>query len=206
MVSKEPLVFKNFYLTGGTVLSSWYLHHRESYDLDFFTEKSFDYDQITNLLKTKQKEIGFRWIGVDEGWQFYTYYFRFPDNRRLKVDFGKYASSRLQRGLIWKGLEIDSLYDIAVNKTQMFMLKPRERDYLDLYFILQNANWGINKLLADASVKFEIDYNSVQVVKNFLKAKEITDFPKMLVPFDQKEMEKFYIDLAKSLKGEIFIK
>lgn len=204
VVLAEPFILKNFYLTGGTALASWYLHHRESYDLDFFTQDRFDSDQITNWLKSKQKEIGYRWMGVDEGWQFYTYFFRFPDNSRLKTDFGKYTSSRLQKGIIWKGLEIDSLYDIAVNKTQMFMVNPRERDYIDLYFILQSTNWEINKLLADASVKFEIDYNPVQITKNFFKVGEITDFPKMLVPFNQKTMEKFYVDLAKSLKKKIF--
>lgn len=204
VVLAEPLILKNFYLTGGTALASWYLHHRESYDLDFFTEKHFNYDQITTWLETKQKKIGSRWMGVDLGLQFYTYYFRFPDNSRLKIDFGQYTSRRLQKGLIWQGLEIDSLYDIAVNKTQMFMIKPRERDYIDLYFILQNTNWKINKLLADARVKFGVGYNLVQVTKNFFKVKEITDYPKMLVPFNQKAMEEFYLDLAKSLKNQIF--
>ena len=204
VVSEEPLILKNFYLTGGTALSSWYLHHRESYDLDFFTENSFDYSQITNWLRAKQKEIGYRWMGVDEGFQFYTYYFRFPDNSRLKTDFGKYTSKRLQRGILWKGIEIDSLYDIAVNKTQMFLVKPRERDYIDLYFILQNTDWKIDKLLADVGAKFEIGYNPVQVAKNFFKAGEIIDYPKMLVPFDRKDMDKFYENLAKSLKKKIF--
>lgn len=204
VVSTDPIITKSFYLTGGTALASWYLHHRESYDLDFFTDQQFDYDQITHWLKTKQKDIGFRWMGVDEGWQFYTYYFRFPDNSRLKVDFGRYMGMRIEKGLVWQDLEIDSLYDIAVNKTQMFMLKPRERDYIDLYFIIQNTNWKIDKLLTDASTKFGISYNPVQVIKNFYKAKEITNFPKMLAPFDQNDMEKFFIDLARSLKGHIF--
>lgn len=30
------------------------------------------------------------------------------------------------------------------------------------------------------------------------------DFPKMLVPFDRKDMENFFLNLAKSLKKEIF--
>ena len=30
-----------FYLTGGTALSAFYLHHRESEDLDFFSREPF---------------------------------------------------------------------------------------------------------------------------------------------------------------------
>lgn len=204
VVLEESFVLKNFYLTGGTALSSWYLHHRESYDLDLFTEKAFDSDQITNWIKSQQKTIGYRWLGVDEGWQFYTYLLRFPDNSRLKVDFGHYGAKRLQKGFVWNGLEIDSLYDIAVNKAQLFMTKPRERDYIDLYFILKNTGWKIEKLLAGAVIKSKLDYNVLQVAKNFFKAREIAEFPKMLVPFDPKAMEKFYLDLARSLKSQIF--
>ncbi len=35
-----------FYWTGGTLLSHYYLHHRKSFDLDFFTEKPFEHDEL----------------------------------------------------------------------------------------------------------------------------------------------------------------
>lgn len=202
----EPFILKNFYLTGGTALSYWYLHHRQSDDLDFFTEKSLFADQITTWIKSQQSEIGFRWMGEDEGWQFRTYTFRDPDNNRLKVDFGRYSGARLKKSLVWKDLEIDSLYDIAVNKAHLFSLTPRERDYIDLYFILEKTKWPIQKLLAAARTKFNTDFNMVSVIQNFYKVAEISEVPKMLVPFDRKAMEKFFLDLAKSLKKEIFKK
>jgi predicted nucleotidyltransferase component of viral defense system len=39
LFSKEDYLVKNFYLTGGTALSAFYLFHRISEDLDFFSEK-----------------------------------------------------------------------------------------------------------------------------------------------------------------------
>lgn len=42
VIVEEPYFRNNFYLSGGTTLSAWYLHHRESYDLDFFTDHPFD--------------------------------------------------------------------------------------------------------------------------------------------------------------------
>lgn len=37
-VAKNPSLSRNFYLTGGTALAGFYLHHRYSEDLDFFSE------------------------------------------------------------------------------------------------------------------------------------------------------------------------
>lgn len=39
--SKNKSLRKQFYFTGGTALSAFYLHHRESEDLDFFSERDF---------------------------------------------------------------------------------------------------------------------------------------------------------------------
>ena len=105
--------------------------------------------------------------------------------------------------MIWHGLVIDSLYDIAVNKTEAIRTHPRERDYVDLYFILKKTNWQIDKLLNDADKKFRATSDTLQVAKNFLKAAEIIELPTMLVPFDEKEMFRFYEGLARKLKPKI---
>ncbi len=39
---KEKFLKQNFYLTGGTPLAAFYLRHRYSEDLDFFSETEFD--------------------------------------------------------------------------------------------------------------------------------------------------------------------
>ena len=42
-IKKSPFLKNNFYFTGGTVLSEFYLQHRYSNDLDFFSENKFDF-------------------------------------------------------------------------------------------------------------------------------------------------------------------
>lgn len=37
-VNKEKYITKYYYWTGGTVLSEFYLHHRDSQDIDLFIE------------------------------------------------------------------------------------------------------------------------------------------------------------------------
>lgn len=203
LVLQNRDILKNFYLSGGTALSSWYLHHRESYDLDFFSNKPFDGEKIASWIRKHGKELDYQALVVNDDFGFYAFMFRYRDNSRFKVDFSHYTSIRLTKGTRWKGLEIDSMYEIAVNKAHTIRTRPRERDYIDLYCILKQTNWTINKLLTDANRKFEITTDMLQAAKNFLKAAEITDYPKMLVPFDKKNMVEFYKQMAKTLKSKI---
>ena len=203
LVLQEPYVLKNFYLSGGTALSSWYLHHRESNDLDFFSNQPFDYDHLSTWLKTSQKTIGYHSIVIDEDFGFMTTNLRYSDGSMLKIDFNRYAVKKVQPGLIWKGLEIDSLYDITVNKLSTISSRARTRDYVDLYFIFQKHKFDLDKLVSDVRKKFSEVIDPLLLTKNFLKVVEYTDYPKMLVPFDKKSMENFYEDLAKQLKPKI---
>ena len=43
-----------FYLVGGTALSREYLHHRESYDLDFFT-RAYSARKIESIVRLLEK-------------------------------------------------------------------------------------------------------------------------------------------------------
>ncbi len=45
-ISADNEICQSFYLTGGTALAEYYLQHRLSEDLDFFSEKEFDIQAI----------------------------------------------------------------------------------------------------------------------------------------------------------------
>jgi len=49
---------KNFYWTGGTLLSCKYLHHRDSIDLDFFSEELFSDDEYLKFINDLKVAIG----------------------------------------------------------------------------------------------------------------------------------------------------
>lgn len=205
VVQKEEYILKNFYLTGGTALSSWYLHHRESYDLDFFSERPFDGNLLIQWIKNKKPQIGYDSVRFDEDWGFLTVFIDFyPRKESLHVDFHHYRAPRLKKGIVWNGLTIDSLWDIAVNKTATLAERPRARDYVDLYAIIQKTNWKLSNLAHHAEQKFSMRIGKIQLAKNLLKVKEYKDLPKMLVPFSERRMKDFYEELARSLKTEIF--
>jgi hypothetical protein len=50
-ISQIDLISENFFATGGTTLSVFYLHHRLSEDLDLFSSKFRDLSRIDSTLK-----------------------------------------------------------------------------------------------------------------------------------------------------------
>lgn len=204
LVLKEPYLLKHYYWTGGTVLSEFYLHHRESYDIDLFSEREVHLPSIQKfvsiigrLLKAKQVTHR-RYLGL------HTFIFAFPNKKELKVDFNYYPFPRINRIKRWRGLAIDSLEDIAVNKIHTLSVKPRERDFVDIFFIFKEKNFSLKKLISLAKAKFDWHIDPIQLGETLTEVVAYKDFPKMLIPFNRKKMEEFFLKLAKSLEEEIF--
>lgn len=205
VVLQTPYIIQRFYLSGGTALSCFYLHHRESFDLDFFSEQEINSNYLIKWLTSSKKKLGIAEIKHEEQFGFNFFTLTYKNGNKLKVDFSFFPSERIEKGITWQGLQIDSLYDIAVNKFNTIGTSPRGRDYVDLYLILQKNNWPIERIRKDAAVKHGIQIDTIHLARQFLRVAEFDkDFPKMLIKFDQKAMEKFFTDLAKSLEKEIF--
>jgi len=56
-IDGEKLIYDLFYLTGGIALSEFYLQHRYSEDLDFFSEKEFKTKDIVLFLNSKKNSL-----------------------------------------------------------------------------------------------------------------------------------------------------
>ena len=56
-VGHSPLK-QSFYLTGGTALAAYYLQHRYSEDLDFFTDSQEAVPGVTTILSGIARELG----------------------------------------------------------------------------------------------------------------------------------------------------
>ncbi|MBL7078616.1 nucleotidyl transferase AbiEii/AbiGii toxin family protein [Candidatus Shapirobacteria bacterium] len=204
LVIREPYLLKRFYWTGGTVLAEFYLKHRESEDIDLFSEKQeIHLPSINKFIgvagtKLKAKKITHRkYFGL------HTYFLHLP-RASLKVDFNYYPFPRINRKKKWRGLEIDSLEDIAVNKIQTLSTNPRERDFIDLFFIFKKKNYSLGKLIILAKTKFDWHIDPIQLGQSFTEVIAVKDVPKMLVPFQRKEMEEFFLKEAKKLGTKIF--
>lgn len=204
LIQKEPQITKRFYLTGGTALSEFYLQHRLSYDIDLFTEKEeVDQRATDSFLKKLSPALSVKKIKRSQFLGLFSYVLVFEDEQELKVDFNYYPFPRIQKGIRYKNLEVDSVYDIAVNKLQTIFTKPRSRDYLDLYFIMRKYKYPLAKLILDAKAKFDWDIDKITLASQFIKVKDIDESSMLLIPFNKKDLEEFFLKLAKSLESGI---
>lgn len=207
LVSKEKQIINRFYFTGGTALSEFYLHHRLSEDVDLFTEKEeVNQTLIDAFLRKISPNLSIVKIKKSQFLGLVSYLLVFKDGGQLKVDFNYYPFPRIEKGMKYKNLEVDSIYDIAVNKVHTMFMRARSRDFIDIYFIMKSIAYSLNQLIKDAKVKFDWHIDRVTLASQFVKVKEIKnqDLPKILSPLNRNELEKFFLDLAKSLESDIF--
>lgn len=206
LAASERQITKRFYLTGDTALAEFWLKHRLSLDLDLFCEKEeVNPKVVETFLKKVSSSLSVVKIERNQFLGLFSYKLIYKDQQELKVDFNYYPFPRIDKGTKYKDLEVASIYDIAVDKLHTLFMKPRGRDYLDLYFIMKKKNYSLPKLILDAKAKFDWDIDRINLASQFIRVKEFQESPKMLKRFDKKEMEDFFLGLAKSLEKEIFV-
>jgi predicted nucleotidyltransferase component of viral defense system len=110
----------DFYLAGGTALSLFYFRHRQSLDLDFFTQdfKRLRVRQIINALSVSlNKEIE---IAAERGGRknlsITVAYAHVTKNGYIKIDFVQDILSLIKPPVVVNGIRVLSLEDIYLRK------------------------------------------------------------------------------------------
>lgn len=145
-----------FYLTGGTALSYFYLKHRRSNDLDFFTANeelilpvSF---QLEEVLKNKEMMNIQRQRGIHS----FVELLAKTGEETTIIHLGYDAAFRLEQLREvpeYQGLKVDSLIDIAVNKLLALFGRASLRDFIDVYFLVKQAKFSPEDLMNKAKLK-----------------------------------------------------
>ncbi len=167
----QDLVFKimegyDFYLTGGTALSRFYLNHRYSDDLDFFVHQKSDFlDDVKKIIAKLKKRFKLEtrvmtadftqiFIHTDEFYEKYKGQFQ----AELKVDFVN------EREIPHFGeLEhfdhfprVDNLRNMLSNKiTAITRLEPK--DVADIWFICKKLSFKWDEIIREADQKDAIE-------------------------------------------------
>lgn len=199
-VSKDSVLSKQFYFTGGTALSAFYLNHRESEDLDFFSENNFENEKIEELMKdiSLHLKMPYRFTNNER-----VRIFEFVKNDQLliKVDFAYYPYHRVEKGEQYQDINIDSLKDIAINKLLTINQRTDVKDFVDLYFLLKT--FTIWDLIYGVQAKFRMELDIVLIASDFAKVEKFDYLPKMIIPLKLDELKKFFkqqaIEIAKSI-------
>lgn len=204
LFKKTPLA-KKFYLAGGTALSEFYLQHRKSEDLDFFTQEELSLPSLKRFAGSIESFVPLDKVEYQHGFGLYTFFF-YPKGEvaKYKIDFGQYPFGPIENPKNIDGLLVESLYDIAVDKAHTVSIRPRLRDFIDLYFILEEKkDWRFRELTQKGQEKFEIVVDPLQLGENLMQVSSLQDMPIMMKEVDMKKVRRFFLTEAKNLREEI---
>jgi predicted nucleotidyltransferase component of viral defense system len=191
-----------FYLTGGTALAAFHLHHRFSEDLDFFSENECDMMALTTFLQSIKRDIGFQKADLQQSFNRNLIFLHFTDEI-LKLEFTYFPFPRIEQGPTAHGVHVDSLLDISVNKLFTIYQQARARDYIDLYRACARQHWTIADLIPKTRAKFDWHIDPLQLGTQLLKVTDVQDLPRMIENLPREAWETFFLDEARQLKSEI---
>lgn len=196
-VGIDPYLRSNFYFTGGTALSYLYLKHRHSEDLDFFSVKKLDQAKILSLITQWAVHHNFTFEAQMKE-VVYVFLLTFKNGTTLKVDFGYYPYTRVEKGTKYNKLEVDSLLDIAINKLVSVNQRLAAKDFVDLYFLLKHFTlWD---MMYGAEKKFKMEFDPFILTGDLLqRAEQFTSLPKMIKPLTLEKLKAFYTEKAKEI-------
>ena len=183
---------KDFYLGGGTALALQ-MGHRDSIDFDFFKEGEIDTQKLFrdleeffaghHLLKIQEERDTLSLI-VDDS---------------VKLSFFGYEYKLIKELIEEENLKLASIEDIGCMKLSAITGRASNKDYIDLYYILQSID--LKDLLEKASQKFpNLDKNLI--LKSLVYFDDINLEPIMFRNnnhIDLSEVKKFLEDKIKEL-------
>lgn len=175
------------YLAGGTAVY-YYLSHRISIDLDFFTQKQFRAESLLFKIRELIKETTVEIIEKDT-----LIVYLSPEKIRFSLFFLPYKllstfnSHELKPGRL---INLASLDDIEAMKAIALVQRGSAKDFVDLYYLLKENGHSFE----DLSLRVRQKYNLEKEYDYHLK--------KALVYFDDAERELEAIWLIKE-KGKV---
>ncbi|MCU0288168.1 MAG: nucleotidyl transferase AbiEii/AbiGii toxin family protein [Acidobacteria bacterium] len=175
---------KHFYLAGGTACAL-HIGHRLSYDLDFFSQTKFDLLLISRILENtgdfiidysdKDTLIG-KFNNTRVSFMYYKY--------RLLNDFGRLFS-----------INIASLEDIGSMKIEAIASRGKKRDFVDLYFILNELKMELAEFFELYKKKYANEkYNEPHILKSLTYFADADNDPNLNMLIDTKweQVKKFF--------------
>jgi len=129
---------QDFFLVGGTALALQ-LGHRISVDIDLFTQKDFDTNELFNNLNSK-----FVIADKSEGTNTLNFTILFPEqtDNMVKVYLIKYPYALIQPIIEYDGLRLLSIEDIIPMKLSAVAGRGSKKDFYDIFYLLQKYSFA----------------------------------------------------------------
>lgn len=166
--------FKSFRLVGGTSLSLQ-LGHRESVDIDLFTDavyNSIDFKVIDAYLRNNYKYVDTSTIPIVGMGK--SYYIGENPNQCIKLDL-YYTDTFIRPAIEKDGLRLASIEEIIAMKVEVISRGGRKKDFWDIHELL--AKFSIEEMLQLHEVRYPYSHNRIEILQQFINFENAdTDF------------------------------
>lgn len=191
----ESELAADYYLSGGTALSAFYLHHRTSEDLDFFTRGPVDAAAVLRLVNSiAEGSVIPRRVADRFG-------FVVPiQGERVRVEFVRYDHPAIEPPVPQPGgLRVDGMRDILANKLSALVERNEPKDFADIYCLVARAGLSLEQGIADAKAKFGWPALEILLQSAFLRIERMTGWPELDPPVDLEDARRAFRGWTKSL-------
>lgn len=191
----ETSLVERFYLGGGTAVAL-HLGHRRSYDLDFFTQ---EWDFPIDLPRRELAHLGELVVLHEEGKTL------IATLDGVQISFFIYPYPLVDSPLIFEGVQIAGLSDLAAMKLDAISSRGTKRDFIDLYQICQAA-FPLQEAIQRFERKYaDVRYSMIHLLKSlrYFKDAEPDPMPPLLVPLEWAEVKRFFEDEVRRLMEQL---
>jgi hypothetical protein len=197
---------QRFFLTGGSALGIFYLDHRLSYDLDFFTTEAgpIQWHLLENQVLAIVEEMQAKSRAITAAPEFHRFEITRGSEREL-LDFvlervPQVDPQKAQVGVI----RVDTIREIAVNKLCTLLSRCELKDVIDLYF-LQQRGFDLVALIPLAQQKEGgLDPAMISYLLADLKVERIPEY--VLEPLTPRQLVEFIRALQQTMAALAFPK
>lgn len=189
----------HFYLTGGTALARFYFYHRESLDLDLFTNDfGQDFAEVNQVILGILHALTLEITSQVVTSTFLQYIVTDREGNSLKVDLVKDVPVHFGSLVERDGVRLDSLENIGSNKVLAVFGRTDAKDFIDLYWILQHTDLKFDGLYRQAREK-DLGLSELYLAYALQNVEKIRLFPRMIQPLPWEDVKTFFQALAREL-------
>lgn len=196
-----------FYLTGGTALSAFFLEHRRSNDLDFFTDVEELVMPFAQRLEESLKKEALK-VERLRGFRSFMELSVSSENDSTVIHFALDSPFRFEQPSDIKeipGVKIDSLIDMATNKLLALFGRAELRDFLDIYFLVRD-HYTKDELIEKSARKdpgFDLYWLGVAIERINEFSEDSPDLHLLMRPCTIRELQQFYSIWRKEISEKI---
>lgn len=200
---KNSVLSAVFYLTGGTALAEFYLKHRYSDDLDFFTSDNFPQIEVEGFAQKIKSRLSAHDATYKKLYDRRIFYFHFDDGRDdLKIEFTHYPFKQLEQPKNINGILVDSLKDISANKLMAMIDRIEPKDFFDLYWIVKE-HFSFTVIRQDAEKKFGLKIDELTLGGEFAKVRNLALPIKKIREVSDEELRHFFAEQSVLLRKNV---